>query len=329
MAAPIYLRSLQALELAVRHGSFVMAAANLGVTPAAVGQRVKALEDYLGVELLVRGRSGVRASPSLVSALPHLQRAFAALEATAQELELQKACELHIAAASDFAELWLRPRLGGFRAAHPNILFSINGEGDAPPRLGRVDCEISFGARCVDGSSDLLFRDYVLPVTSPENAERTSLADSRTRLEGFPLLHLDFYKDDPAGLSWSDWVEANGASRTAPERGMRFQRIGAALDAVAAHAGVSLCGLALITDLLAAGQIALPFPIDTGRWSQHGFVARYRKDIAGRRHIERFRDWLAEEARATERRLKALLPHTISEGEPEAGERMPAPIPIA
>ncbi len=316
MAAPIHLRSLQALELAVRHGSFVMAAADLGVTPAAVGQRVKALEDYLGVELLVRGRSGVRPSPGLISALPHLRTAFEALEAAAQELELQKGRELHIAAASDFAELWLKPRLGRFRAAHPNILFSINGEGDAPLRLSRVDCEISFGAPRDDALSDLLFRDYVLPVTSPENAERTSHTDSRIRLEGFPLLHLDFYKDDPAGLSWPDWVEANGASRTAPERGMRFQRISAALDAVAAHAGLSLCGLALITDLLADGRIALPFSISTGRWSQHGFVARFRKDIEGRRHIERFRAWLAEEGRATEADLKALAPNTDSPSKP-------------
>ena len=311
MAAPIHLRSLQALELAVRHGSFVMAATDLGVTPAAVGQRVKALEDYLGVELLVRGRSGVRPAPGLISALPHLRTAFGALEAAARELELQKGRELHIAAASDFAELWLKPRLGGFRAAHPNILFSINGEGDAPLRLGRVDCEISFGAPRDDAFSDLLFRDYVLPITSPENVERTSRTDSQTRLEGFPLIHLDFYKDDPAGLSWPDWVEANGASRTAPERGMRFQRVSAALDAVAAHAGVSLCGLALITDLLADGRIALPFPVSTGRWSQHGFVARFRKDIEGRRHIERFRAWLAEEARATEANLKALAPNAV------------------
>ena len=59
MVAPTHLRSLQALELAVRRGSFVAAAEGLGITPAAVGQRVKALEDYLGVELLSRRGSPV------------------------------------------------------------------------------------------------------------------------------------------------------------------------------------------------------------------------------------------------------------------------------
>ncbi len=306
MAAPTYLRSLQALELAVRHGSFVGAAADLGVTPAAVGQRVKALEDYLGVELLIRGRAGVTAAPGLGSALPLLQQAFQTLEAAAEALELQRGRELHIAAASDFVELWLKPRLGRFRAAHPNILFSINGEGEAPRRLGRVDCEISFGDAAGDGARILLFRDYVVPVTSPENVERTAGIDVRTRLEGFPILHLDVYKDDPAGLSWPDWVEANGVLKTAPDRGMRFQRICSVLDAVAAHAGVTLCGLAMITDQLDAGAVALPFPAEMGRWSAHGFVARFRSDLQGQRHLERFRDWLVAEARVTADRLALI-----------------------
>lgn len=305
MAAPIFLRSLQALELAVRHGSFATAAADLGVTPAAVGQRVKALEDYLGVELLVRGRAGVRPAPGLASALPHLHRAFEALEATAHELEMQRGREIHIAAASDFAELWLKSRLERFKAAHPNILFSVNGEGDAPRRIGGVDCEIRFGAPPKDGLSDLLFRDYVLPIASPENVER--VAGSDTSLEGFPLLHLDFYKDDPAGLSWPEWVQANGVARVAPERGMRFQRISAALDAVAAHAGVTLCGLALISEQLETGQIALPYPIDLGRWSEYGFMARFRAGLEGRRHIEHFRAWLTEEGRATASKLRAIV----------------------
>lgn len=307
MAAPTYLRSLQALELAVRHGSFVGAAADLGVTPAAVGQRVKALEDYLGVELLVRGRAGVKPAQGLLSALPRLREAFQALEAAAEELELQRGRELHIAAASDFADLWLKPRLDRFRAAHPNVLFRINGEGDAPHRLGRVDCAISFGDIDEDSTRLLLFRDYVAPITSPENVARTGEIDVRTRLEGFPILHLDFYKDDPAGLSWPDWVAANGVVKTAPERGMRFQRIASVLDAVAAHAGVTLCGLALITERLEAKEVALPFPMSAGRWSAHGFMARFRPDLQGQKHVERFRAWLLQEARETSDAVEQLV----------------------
>ncbi|MDB5454991.1 MAG: transcriptional regulator, LysR family, partial [Caulobacter sp.] len=235
----------------------------------------------------------------LASALPHLRRGFEDLEAAARELELQRGHELHIAAASDFVELWLAPRLDRFRAEHPNLRFCINGEGDAPLRLGRVDCEISYGPPGEDALTDLLFRDYVVPIASPTNIARTAELDARDRLEGFPLIHLDFYKDDPAGLSWPDWVAANAVARSAPERGMRFRRITAALDAVTANAGVTLCGLALLAERLEAGDVGLPYGIAPGRWSAHGFVARFRREADSRRHVQRFRAWLADESRAT------------------------------
>lgn len=307
MAAPFHLRSLQALEMAVRTGSFVAAAGQLGITPAAVGQRVKALEDYLGVELLVRGRGGIRPGPGLRAALPMLHQAFAALEAAADELALQRVQEIHVAAMSDVVDLWLAPRLGRFRAAHPNIRFCINGEGDAPLRIGRVDCEIAFGPDANDGDADLLFHDHVVPIASPLNVARLAAADADSRLEGFPILHLDFYRNDPAGLSWPEWVAANGVRRTAPERGMRFQRVRAALDAVAANAGLTLCGLALAAGGLAAGSIARAYPVATGRRCQHGLTARYRAETRDGPHVRRFRAWLREEGSATAAWLDAEL----------------------
>jgi LysR family glycine cleavage system transcriptional activator len=299
MLAPSHLKSLQALELAVRTGSFKAAADRLSITPAAVGQRVKALEDYLGIALLERGRAGIRPSPELASALPHLGSAFAALETAAHELDLQRGQELHLAAVSDFAELWLKPRLDRFRTAHPNILFCINGEGDAPMRLSKVDCEITYGPVPQDARCEGLFRDFVLPVGSPANVARTAGLAEDTRLEGFPLLHLDFYKDDPAGLSWPAWFARNRVARTAPDRGMRFQRITAALDAVQASAGLSLCGLAMISEAIETGAVALPYPLSTGSWSEHAFVARFRQDASARLHVIQFRRWLAQESRAT------------------------------
>ena len=299
MVAPSHLKSLQALELAVRTGSFKAAADALAITPAAVGQRVKALEDYLGMELLVRGRSGILPSPELIGALPHLSRAFHELDNVARELELQRGHELQIAALSDFVELWLKPRLPRFRAAHPNILFCINGEGEAPIRLGQVDCQIGYGPLPADGSAELLFRDFVLPISSPLNCERTGAIEESSRLEGFPLLHLDFYKDDPGGLSWPSWIAGQGIRRTSPDRGIRFQRITAALDAVLANAGVTMCGLALIGDMVEDGRVSLPYPVTTGMWSRFGFTARFRTDWGSRVHVSRFRSWLLEESRLT------------------------------
>ena len=49
------LRALQAFEAAARHLSFARAAEELGVTPAAVSQQIKLLEDRLGLPLFRRG----------------------------------------------------------------------------------------------------------------------------------------------------------------------------------------------------------------------------------------------------------------------------------
>jgi len=309
MVALTHLKSLQALELAIRVGSLKGAADILAITPAAVGQRIKALEDYLGLDLLVRGRSGLRPTATLSAALPNLAQAFRALEETATQLDLQRGQEIHVAAASDFADLWLAPRITGFKTRHPNILFCINGEGDVPMRVGPVDCEISFGAP--REGSDVLFRDYVLPINSPENTLRISGLNRRDRLEGFPLLHLDFYKDDPDVPAWPDWIAANKFHRTAPERGIRFQRISQVLDAVLANAGLAICGLALISEFVGDNRISLPYSLSSGTWTSHCFQARFRADVIARPQVRRFRDWLLGESEKT----KAWLARTITRQE--------------
>ena len=302
--APIsHLRALQAVEFAARTRSLKEAAEQLAITPAAAGQRVKALEDFLGLELFVRGRAGLIPTAALDSALPHLRAAFRELDAAAGLLDLQRGHEIHVAAEADFADLWLKPRIAAFRSAHPSLALSINGEGAAGYRAAPADCEISFGALAMD--RDLLFHDFLLPVSSPENTRRIGAFAAQERLEGFPLLHLDFYRNDPAAPSWADWIAAHGLNRTAPDRGMRFRRIEPALEAVMADAGLVICGLALIHERFRDQSLSLPFPTSTGRWSSHAFQVRFRGE--GRSHLRRFREWLLAEAAATRAELRVLV----------------------
>jgi LysR family glycine cleavage system transcriptional activator len=299
MVAPSHLKSFQALDLATRTGSLKSAAEILSITPAAVGQRIKALEDYLGVELLTRGRAGIQPTAALAAALEHLSAGFRELDVAADMLDLQRGHEIHIAAVSDFAELWLKPRLETFRRLHPNIKFCINGEGEARPRFGPVDCEVSFAAYR-EGNNLFLFRDFVLPISSPENTARIAKLPRRERLEGFPLLHLDFYKDDPAAPDWADWAAAHRLRRTAPNRGIRFQRIVPVLGAVLANAGLTICGLSLISAYIDDGRISLPFRASQGVWTDHAFQARFRADALSRPQVRRFREWLVKQAEATQ-----------------------------
>ena len=308
MDSSLHLRSLQALELAVRTGSLKAAAERLGITPAAVGQRVRTLEDYLGITLLVRGRSGLQATPELARALPHLEAAFRELRSVTELLDLQRGHEIHIAATPDFADLWLQQRLPRFAAAHPNLRFCVNGEGTVPTRVGHIDCEITFGdARTTTTSDgrkvDPLFRDFVVPISSPEIDARVASRPERQRLEGYALFHVDFYKDDPLAPKWPQWVSDTGHERTAPERGIRFRRVAQAVATVAEGAGFALCGIALVRERLEDGQLSLPFALSAGRWTSHAFHLRTHAHALLRPQVRHFRQWLLEEANATERWL--------------------------
>lgn len=309
MDQPSHLRSLQALELALRTGSLKGAASQLAITPAAVGQRVKVLEEYLGVDLVVRGRSGLQPTPELVGALPHLHAAFRELAQAADLLELQRGHRIRIAAVSDIVDLWLARRLPAFRATHPNIELEINGNSELPRRLSAADCEIFFGPVGSDRLPDdrrgeLLFYDYVLPITSHENERRVAALGGSTRLEGFPLLHVDFYRDDPNAPKWPEWLASQGLTRTAPERGIHFQRIAPAMDAVMANAGFAMCGLALLREAIDAGRLSLPFPIQCGRRTSHAFQVRFRAETRQRPQLRRFRQWLLDEGSLTRRWLE-------------------------
>ena len=200
--------------------------------------------------------------------------------------------------------MWLQPRLDQFRQLHPNIRFCINGAGDAAIRLAPVDCEISFGPRRPASGSDIpLFRDFVVPIASPEITQRLLRLSRRERLEGFPLLHLDFYKDDPGVPNWSAWIRQRRLKRTAPNRGIRFQRTSRALEAVLANAGLTLCGLALIAGSIEAERVSTPFPMSSGTWTSHAFQARVRADALVRPQVRQFREWLVKESSLTEQWL--------------------------
>lgn len=286
--------------MAIRRGSLKSAAHALAITPAAVGQRIKSLEDYLGVQLLVRGRSGLHPPPELQSALSHLVTAFRALDLAVEHLDMQRGHEIQIAAVPDLADMWLAPRLKNFRRDNPHMRFCINGEGDAPLRLGPADCEITFGPLRKEDRTDLLFRDYLLPLSSPSTKQRIGKLTARTQLEGYPLLHLDFYRNDPQALTWPGWILGQRLTRSAPERGIRFQRIVRAVDAVLADAGLTICGLALLRQHVEDGSLTFPFAIGSGKWTSHGFQVRFRADALSRPQVRRFRQWLAEESRASE-----------------------------
>lgn len=302
MAAPQHLRALQALELAIRHGSIQRAAEDLGITPAAAGQRIRGLEDYLGTDLLLRGRSGLHPTPALDQALADLRSAFAALERVTDALDFQRVSELHLVADADWAELWLMPRLPGFRAAHPNIRFCINGAGDVPVRLGAPDLRV---VRSDDPRGTVLFGDVHVAITGPDNLRRLGDWDRDFELEGLPLLHVDRDQGDGRLPGWPDWVARYGLRREGADRGVHYRHLRVALEAVRRNVGFLICGLALARRDLEAGTAVLVYPAGRNLDGAAPFRCFLRNEDRATAQVRRFLDWLRDQSRETQDWLDA------------------------
>lgn len=321
-----HLRSLQALELAVRLGSMKAAAGALAITPAAVGQRIRMLEDYLGTDLLMRGRSGLKPTPELAMALDDLGAAFSALERVTETLDFQRTAEIHIVADLDWAELWLAPRLPVFRAENPNILFCINGEGDVPMRLGAPDCRIEYGK---SATGEALFTDVLVPLCTADLARRVGDFDDLETMEGLPLLHLQQHLDDPDRPGWREWFSAFGHRQTGQGRGVLYRHMRVALAAMRDDVGFLICGISLVTADLTTGHVQLPFPVAEHLVAPFPYRLRTTKLAASRPQMQRFLSWLRAEAEATSRQLRdpENMVATLTQiAAPEtAGERRPTP----
>jgi LysR family glycine cleavage system transcriptional activator len=118
------LNPLRAFEAAARHLSFKLAAHELHVTPGAVGQQVKALEDRLGVRLFERLHKQLVLTSAGQDYVASVQTGFRLIAIATARLKPLGA--LAVLSVGMHARFDLR-RFGadGFRAAHPTIGLRI------------------------------------------------------------------------------------------------------------------------------------------------------------------------------------------------------------
>jgi LysR family glycine cleavage system transcriptional activator len=122
------LNALRVFDAAARHLSFTKAADELAVTPAAVGQQIRALEDTLGVVLFKRMTRNLELTAEAERSLPALRAGFLNFEESVRILQDGQGSKvLTIAAPRDFTTKWLNARLAHYAAQHDDIRFVIAG----------------------------------------------------------------------------------------------------------------------------------------------------------------------------------------------------------
>jgi len=226
------LNALRVFDAAARHLSFTRAADELAVTPAAVGQQIRALEDVLGVVLFRRTSRGLELTDEAQAGLEPLREGFLRFEESVQAMQAgQSSHSYTIAVPREFYAQWLAPRLASFRQANPQVRYQLIADEDADFTEANLDVAI----RLVEGPGEL---------------EGIQLASGRKVTVATPAL---LEAKEAAG--WISWPGFSIPDGTQEEVLLQVGNAGQALSSALAGLGRATMPLALVEEALADGRL--------------------------------------------------------------------------
>ncbi len=282
--------ALRAFEAAARHESFAQAAEELSITQPAVSKQISRLEEQLGLKLFARSpRSvsltwhGKRLAPRLTDAL---DRMHVALEDVLSEMPHGR--PLNITVESDFAQLWLMPRLASFEQQLPETPVSLKIQID-PIDLDdeMTDCAILWGRGWwTDCESEPLFTNSAFPVCTPELAER--LRHDPSLLYKVRLIHdrtTEWWQNvamqlDMPNLNWM--------------AGPVYNQTSLCLESAKRGDGITIGDEVSSCRYLEEGHLTIPFRVSIPSPVSYYFL--WRRGSRDRESIL-LREWLVGEAR--------------------------------
>ena len=290
---------LRVFEAAARAESFARAAEALAMSPPAVSQQIRALEDHLGSQLFLRHPRHVELTDAGRAFLPSVRQALSQVETTAQALFSSDGTEtITVQAVSLLALGWLPPRIAQFEAQNPGLNISLI-SGNNLPDFRRVmpvrgpDVQIIFGgaAEVPHGAEMWLPEqlrivarpDLAAAIDRPEDLSGCRLFDVASHDSGWPRMLAAFAQADIVGTVTS-FVDSTPMAFALAAEGLGF-----ALERAPA------------SDVLRKAYGLVPVPISPVlRGTEHYFVVVPARR-GGNRGGRRFRDWLFENTPSQDR----------------------------
>ncbi len=303
MKTPVYLNALRAFEASARHQSFSTAAIELNVTPAAVGQLVKSLEDYLGITLFqwsTGGKARLVVTEAALMALPDIRAGFDRLLLGLEKLQAQtSAGVLTVAISPAFASKWLLPRIDTFQQAYPEIDIRLDTNLE-PVDFAQhgIDIAVRYGQGNWSGLvAEKLMDEEVFPVCSPGFYQKyRHLLKYVENLLNLPLIH-DLTLDVHTGFTtWDTWLKYNQVSNGLAQRGLKINNSATVLQAAIDGHGVALARSVMVADDLKTGQLIRLYP-DMKYSSALAYYMVYRQECQNKPKFVAFKTWLMDEVK--------------------------------
>ena len=246
------LNALRAFEATARHLSVKNAADELCVTPGAVSQMVKTLEQDLGVALFRRVNRGILLTDAGQMYLPPVRNAFRQIaDATTRIAASVDSGILTVSVTPFFASAWLVPRLQSFQDAHPEIdLQVVTSNALVDFARDGVDVAVRHGLGRYPGlHSERVLTVEIVPVAAPPLVARLGTPRTPRDLTRWPHVH------DAERNGWHLWFQAQDIDEIGPPRGPAFDDSSLLLKAVLAGQGAALLPAAMVAPDLAAGRL--------------------------------------------------------------------------
>jgi LysR family glycine cleavage system transcriptional activator len=287
------LNALRAFEVTGRHLSFTAAASELCVTPGAVSRQVKQLEQYLGLQLFVRGYREVSLTAAGRTLLGVLSDTFGQIGDVSRRLmRAHRNRPLTVFASMIFVIHWLMPRLGRFRGVHENNIRFTTSLTAFPDPFGDsdVDAAIWLGH---DARSDMrchrLIESRLLPICSPALLRRKPLRQVAD-LQHHTLLHSLVFPEN-----WANWLAAVDRPDITGADNLSLGSTSLVYQAAIGGVGVALGQPTLIQNDVAIGRLVTPLA-ETLQDGKAYFLA-YRESEPHNQALESFIAWLLEMAK--------------------------------
>jgi LysR family transcriptional regulator, glycine cleavage system transcriptional activator len=238
------LNALRAFEAAARNGSYVAAAEELDVSPAAISQQVRHLEDFLGRKLFRRFNNRVVLTDAGQAVFAGSATALQSISAlTEQVMAGESRSRLVISVLPSIAHRWLEPQLSGILHSEPRLRVDVRIEDD-PVDFARhnIDLRMCYGTNLYpDMTTVLLNYDEVLPLCSPSYLERNpKAAEGMAHVPDDDLIHTNWGPSFVSHPTWQSWFAAEDRSRPEESKGYRVGLSSLALDLAREGIGVAL-----------------------------------------------------------------------------------------
>jgi len=299
------LNSIRAFEATARHLSFSKAADELNVTPGAVSQQVKVLEDYLGLKLFKRKNRMILLTDEAQICLPLLSQGLDKLVQGIDIIREQNNDKpLTITASPTFASRWLMPRLTSFQKEFPDIDVRIDARNTIVDLVNDdIDVGIRFGDGEYDGlEAEYLFSQSVIPVCNPCLLKGETKLLTPNDLKNHTLLHShdDYFFTDNTHVDWEMWIATVGEKGVDASRGLHFSQHNLLIEAAVRGQGVALVGSMTVSDELESGELVKLFK-DSDIPLSPSYYLVYSKNKTKLPRLTFFRQWLLNEVKKLNR----------------------------